>query len=82
MEIFDGFYHDEEIEQLARKIVYQEIQSFIFHMNYNTRWGGQCPFSNITLSITVPEDMKDQLALIGGKPIKDYFDFMKYCVNQ
>jgi ribonucleoside-triphosphate reductase len=36
---------------------------------------GNCPFSNITLDITVPEDMKDELALIAGKPIKDFYDY-------
>jgi ribonucleoside-triphosphate reductase len=61
--------------KLTRKMVYQEIQSFIFHLNYNSRWGNQAPFSNITLSITIPDDLKDQLALVGGKPLQDYFTY-------
>jgi ribonucleoside-triphosphate reductase len=63
--------------RLARRDVYQNIQSFIFHLNYNSRWGSQPPFSNVTLSITVPDDMKDQLALIGGKPLKEYYDYTR-----
>jgi len=61
--------------RLTRKEIYQKIQSIIFHVNYNSRWGSQSPFSNISLAITVPNDMKDQLALVGGKPIKDYYDY-------
>lgn len=60
--------------KLARREVYQSIQELLFHLNYNNRWGGQSPFSNITLAITCPKDMRDRVALVGGKPLADYYD--------
>lgn len=59
--------------KLARRDVSQGIQELLFHLNYNNRWGGQSPFSNITLAITCPADMRDQLALIAGKPLHTYY---------
>ena len=61
--------------KLAKKKISQAIQNFIFHLNYNTRYGNQRPFSNITLDITIPDDLKDQLAMVGGRPITDYYDY-------
>ena len=55
-------------DKLNYKQVKQEIQQFIFHMNQPNRWAGECPFTNITINITVPEDMKDTHMLIGGEP--------------
>jgi len=63
--------------QLARRDLYQNIQSLIFHLNYSTRFANQAPFSNLNMSVTVPDDMKDQLALVGGKPLADYYEFSK-----
>lgn len=47
--------------------VKQCIQSFIYGVNTPSRWGTQAPFTNVTLDWTVPEDMRDTKALIGGK---------------
>ena len=38
-------------------------------MNTPSRWGTQAPFSNITLDWTVPEDLRDRPAIVGGKPM-------------
>jgi anaerobic ribonucleoside-triphosphate reductase len=51
---------------LSFKQVKQNLQGFIFNMNVPTRWGGQTPFSNITLDWVVPEDMKKQKVILGG----------------
>jgi anaerobic ribonucleoside-triphosphate reductase len=61
--------------RLAREDIYQSVQNFIFHLNMDTRYGNQKPFSNITLDITIPYDMKDELALVAGQPIKAFFDY-------
>jgi ribonucleoside-triphosphate reductase len=45
----------------------QAIQEFVFNMNVSSRWGGQTPFSNVTLDLTVPDDLKDQAVTVGGK---------------
>ena len=43
------------------------IESFIYGVNTPSRWGTQAPFSNITLDWTVPNDLKDLPAIVGGK---------------
>ena len=56
-----------KVDNLTYKEVKQCIQSFVFGVNTPSRWGTQAPFSNITLDWTVPADLKDQPAIIGGK---------------
>ena len=43
------------------------LESLIFGVNTPSRWGTQAPFSNITLDWTVPADLADQKAIVGGK---------------
>ena len=43
------------------------IESFIYGVNTPSRWGTQAPFSNITLDWTVPEDLKNLPAIVGGR---------------
>ena len=43
------------------------IESFIYGVNTPSRWGSQCPFTNVTLDWTCPPDMKDEKAIVGGK---------------
>ena len=43
------------------------LESFIYGVNTPSRWGTQAPFSNITLDWTVPADLADQKAIVGGK---------------
>jgi ribonucleoside-triphosphate reductase len=58
--------------------VKQCIQSFVFGVNTPSRWGSQAPFTNITLDWIVPDDLKDQPAIVGGKPIEaTYGEFQK-----
>ncbi|MFQ3620246.1 MAG: ribonucleoside triphosphate reductase [Spirochaetales bacterium] len=54
-------------DQLTEEEVTQCIQSFIFGVNTPSRWGSQAPFTNITLDWTVPPDLLDTPALVGGK---------------
>ncbi len=64
---YDGLDYD-SLKRLMR--------SFLFNMNVPTRVGFQTPFSNITLDLTVPEFMKNEPVIIGGKPTGDtYGDF-------
>lgn len=53
-------------DNLTYKEVKQCIQSFIFGVNTPSRWGTQSPFTNITLDWTVPEDMVNLPAIVGG----------------
>jgi ribonucleoside-triphosphate reductase len=55
----------------ADNLSYQEtkqcIESFVFGVNTPSRWGTQAPFSNVTLDWTVPSDLAELPALVGGK---------------
>lgn len=42
------------------------IESFIYGVNTPSRWGTQAPFSNITLDWTVPDDLAELPAIVGG----------------
>ncbi len=54
-------------DKLTEKQVMQSLQSFIFGVNTPSRWGSQAPFTNITLDWTVPADLADKPAVVGGK---------------
>ena len=56
-------------DHLSYAEVKQCIQSFIYGVNTPSRWGTQAPFTNVTLDWTVPDDLKDQPAIVGGKPM-------------
>ncbi len=56
-----------KIDNLSYKEVKQSIQSFIYGVNTPSRWGTQAPFSNITLDWTVPNDLAELNAIVGGK---------------
>ena len=56
-----------KVDNLPYKEVKQCIQSFIYGVNTPSRWGTQAPFTNITLDWTVPKDMANLPALVGGK---------------
>lgn len=55
----------------ADNLTYSEvkkcIEAFIYGVNTPSRWGTQAPFSNITLDWTVPEDLAELPAIVGGK---------------
>lgn len=58
-----------KIDNLDYHEVKQCIQSFIYGVNTPSRWGTQAPFTNITLDWTVPNDLAELNAIIGGKEV-------------
>ncbi|MDR1834836.1 MAG: ribonucleoside triphosphate reductase [Fusobacteriaceae bacterium] len=52
---------------LSYREVKKALESFIFGVNTPSRWGTQAPFSNITLDWTVPKDLAELPAIVGGK---------------
>ena len=56
-----------KVDNLTQAQVKQCIQSFVYGVNTPSRWGTQAPFSNITLDWTVPADLKDMNAIVGGR---------------
>lgn len=56
-----------KIDNLTQKEVKQAVQSFVYGVNTPSRWGTQAPFTNITLDWTVPNDLAELNAIVGGK---------------
>ena len=56
-----------KVDNLSYKEVKQCLQSFIFGVNTPSRWGTQAPFTNVTLDWSVPADLADQPAIVGGR---------------
>jgi ribonucleoside-triphosphate reductase (formate) len=47
--------------------VRQCIQELIYNLNVPSRWGTQTPFTNLTFDWICPEDLREQVPVIGGK---------------
>lgn len=56
-----------KVDNLNYREVKKCIESFIYGVNIPSRWGTQAPFSNITLDWTVPNDLANLEAIIGGE---------------
>lgn len=56
-----------KVDNLSYKEVKKCIEAFIYGVNTPSRWGTQAPFSNITLDWTVPGDLAELPAIVGGK---------------
>ncbi|MDO4770003.1 MAG: ribonucleoside triphosphate reductase [Brachymonas sp.] len=52
----DGLSYDE---------VRQGMQEFIYNLNVPSRWGTQTPFTNLTFDWVCPQDLRDQVPVIG-----------------
>lgn len=65
-------------DKLEYKEVKQALQEFLFNMNVPTRVGFQTPFTNVTLDLFVPENVKNEAVIIGGQPQPEkYGEFQK-----
>ena len=54
----------------------QSLQEYLFNMNTASRWGQQLVFSNLSLDLSCPSDLKNQYITIGGNLQKNkYSDF-------
>ena len=56
-----------KVDNLSYREVKKCIEAFIYGVNTPSRWGTQAPFSNITLDWTVPADLAELPAIVGGK---------------
>ena len=56
-----------KVDNLTYDQVKKCVESFVYGVNTPSRWGTQAPFSNITLDWTVPDDMAELPAIVGGK---------------
>lgn len=65
-------------DNLDYKTIKQALQEFIFNLNVPTRVGFQCPFSNLTFDIVVPNTLKNENVIFGGKIMPEvYGDFQE-----
>lgn len=46
--------------------VRQCVQEMIYNLNVPSRWGTQTPFTNLTFDWICPEDLREQVPVIGG----------------
>jgi ribonucleoside-triphosphate reductase len=53
-------------DRLGYEEVRQSIQELVYNLNVPSRWGTQTPFTNLTFDWTCPEDLRDQIPVIGG----------------
>ena len=56
-----------KVDNLTYEQVKKCIESFVYGVNTPSRWGTQSPFTNITLDWTVPNDLAELNAIVGGK---------------
>ncbi|MBS1166437.1 MAG: anaerobic ribonucleoside-triphosphate reductase [Proteobacteria bacterium] len=53
-------------DRLSYDDVRQSIQELIYNLNVPSRWGTQTPFTNLTFDWVCPDDLKDQVPVVGG----------------
>ncbi len=55
------------VDKLSYDDVKQGIQELIYNLNVPSRWGTQTPFTNLTFDWVCPDDLREQIPIIGGK---------------
>jgi ribonucleoside-triphosphate reductase len=53
-------------DNLPYSCVKQYIQELIYNLNVPSRWGTQTPFTNLTFDWVCPEDLREQVPVVGG----------------
>jgi ribonucleoside-triphosphate reductase (formate) len=59
-------------DALTYEQVRQGIQELVYNLNVPSRWGTQTPFTNLTFDWVCPDDLRDQIAFVGGEPTVAY----------
>jgi ribonucleoside-triphosphate reductase (formate) len=54
-------------DNMAYRDVRQCIQELVYNLNVPSRWGTQTPFTNLTFDWTCPDDLREQVPVIGGR---------------
>ena len=55
-------------DDLTYEQVKQGIQELVYNLNVPSRWGTQTPFTNLTFDWVCPDDLKDQVPMVGDEP--------------
>ena len=54
-------------DDMSYDAVKQCIQELIYNLNVPSRWGTQTPFTNLTFDWVCPEDLREQIPVVGGE---------------
>jgi len=54
-------------DRLDYATVKQCMQELIYNLNVPSRWGTQTPFTNLTFDWVCPEDLREQIPVVGGE---------------
>ena len=54
-------------DSMAYRDVRQCMQELVYNLNVPSRWGTQTPFTNLTFDWTCPDDLREQVPVIGGQ---------------
>lgn len=60
------------IDKETYKYVRQQMQNLVFGLNTPSRWGTQTPFTNITLDLVCPDDLKEKSLFLRGATHGEY----------
>ena len=55
------------LDNMTYNEILQCMQELIYNLNVPSRWGSQCPFTNLTFDWTCPDDLVDEHPLIGDE---------------
>jgi ribonucleoside-triphosphate reductase len=55
------------IDNVSYADLFQNMQEFIYNLNVPSRWGSQCPFTNLTFDWVCPPDLASKHPVIAGK---------------
>lgn len=55
------------LDNMTYEQILQQMQELIFNLNVPSRWGSQCPFTNLTFDWVCPDDLRDEYPLVGGE---------------
>ncbi|WP_456378522.1 ribonucleoside triphosphate reductase [Thiolapillus sp.] len=65
-------------DELSYEEVRQYIQELIYNLNVPSRWGTQTPFTNLTFDWVCPEDLRDQIPVVGGEEMPFTYGELQY----
>ena len=57
------------LDDMEYEDIVQCMQELIYNLNVPSRWGSQCPFTNLTFDWTCPDDLADEHPLIGDEVV-------------
>jgi ribonucleoside-triphosphate reductase len=56
-----------KVDNVSYAELLQNMQEFIYNLNVPSRWGSQCPFTNLTFDWVCPTDLANKHPVIAGK---------------